>query len=169
MFPHGCPSYQKALVKLFRVDQGPKGGEVLKLIDSRFFTNRDGFGFIKKNLKAGKYQIHFKKYSSSFDVFDFTARIYAPRNLKIIDDDDENLKKIELSKEVIAKIPSIHDHIKEENKKEDEEVAKKAKLIKAKQEAEDKVDVKKQPPPPQPKDPKPQDLPIRKPDAPQPP
>jgi hypothetical protein len=33
---------------------------------------------------------------------------------------------------VIAKIPSIHDHIKEENKKEDDEVAKKAKLIKAK-------------------------------------
>lgn len=94
MFPHGCPSYQKAFVKLFRVEQGPKGGEVLKLIDSRFFTNRDGFGFIKRALKSGKYQIHVKKYSNAFDVFDFTARIYAPRNVKIIDDDDEALNKI---------------------------------------------------------------------------
>lgn len=66
---------------------------------------------MQKNLKAGKYQIHFKKYSSAFDVFDFTARIYSPRNVKLIDDDDEALKKIQLSKEVIAKIPSIHDHI----------------------------------------------------------
>ena len=150
MFPHGCPSYQKALVKLFRVEQLPRGGgEVLKLIDSRFFTNRDGFGFINKNLKAGNYQIHFKKFSSSFDVFDFTARIYAPKSLKIIDDDDENLKKIQLSKEVIAKIPSIHDHIKEENKKEDAEMAKKDKLIKAKKAEDDKVvDTKKQPPTP---------------------
>lgn len=49
---------------------------------------------MQKNLKAGKYQVHFKKYSSSFDVFDFTARIYSPKNIKLIDDDDENLKKI---------------------------------------------------------------------------
>jgi hypothetical protein len=136
-------------VKLFKVENGPKG-EVLKLIDSRFFTNRDGFGFIQKDLKAGNYQIHFKKYSSSFDVFDFTARIFAPRNIKLIDDDDENLKKIELSKEVIAKIPSIHDHIKEETKKDDEEKAKKDKLIKAKKAAEEATDVKKLPGKPEP-------------------
>lgn len=146
MFPHGCPSYQKAFVKLFRVEQGPKGGEVLKLVDSRFFTNRDGFGFIKKDLKVGKYQIHVKKYSSAFDVFDFTARIYAPRNVKIIDDDDEALNKIQLSKEVIAKIPSIHDHIKSENAKEDKEAEPKAKLIKKKKEAAEASDAKPAPP-----------------------
>lgn len=129
-------------MKLFKVENGPKG-EVLKLIDSRFFTNRDGFGFVQKDLKAGNYQIHFKKYSSSFDVFDFTARIFAPRNIKLIDDDDENLKKIQLSKEVIAKIPSIHDHIKEENKKDEEEKAKKDKLIKAKKAGEEATDTKK--------------------------
>jgi hypothetical protein len=69
-------------------------------------------------LPKGQYQIHFKKYSSGFDVFDFTARIYAPSNVKLIDDDDENLKKIELSKEVIAKIPTIADHNKEASEKE---------------------------------------------------
>jgi len=117
MFPHGCPSFQKAFVKLFKVEKG-KGGEVLKLIASRFFSNREGFGFILKPLPKGQYQIHFKKYSSGFDVFDFTARIYAPKSVKLIDDDDENLKKIELSKEVIAKIPTIADHTKEANDKD---------------------------------------------------
>jgi putative heme degradation protein len=109
---------------------GPKG-EVLKLIDSRFFTNRDGFGFIKKNLKAGKYQIHFKKYSSAFDVFDFTARVYSPRSIKLLDDDDEALKKIQLSKEVMAKIPSIEDHIKDNDKKEESEEKAKEKAVAA--------------------------------------
>jgi len=46
----------------------------------------------------------------------------------------------------MAKIPSIHDHIKEENKKEDEEVAKKAKLIKEKKAKDDNIEAtKKQP------------------------
>jgi hypothetical protein len=88
--------------------------------------------------------------------------------LKIIDDDDENLKKIELSKEVIDKIPSIHDHIKDENKKDDEEKVKKDKLIKAKKAADEVDNTKKQPPksePKEPKDPKPTDLPIKKPEA----
>lgn len=94
---------------------------MLKLIDTSFFTNRDGFGFIQKSLKAGKYQVHFKKYSSSFDVFDFTARIYGPKNVKLVDDDEENLQKVQLSKEVIAKIPSIQDQIDKNNKKEEED------------------------------------------------
>lgn len=54
----------------------------------------------------------------------------------------------------MAKIPSIHDHIKEENKKEDDEAAKKAKLVKAKADQDAKADPKKQPTPP-PKDPQP--------------
>lgn len=123
-------------MKLFRIDNGPKG-EVLKLIESRFFTNREGFGFIDKNLKAGKYQLHVKKYSSAFDIFDFSARIYSPRNIKLIDDDDEALKKIELSKEVISKIPSIHDHINLSKKKEEAD-EKKAQDKRDKQKKEDK-------------------------------
>lgn len=94
-------------------------------------------------MKAGKYQIHFKKYSSSFDVFDFTARIYAPKNIKLVDDDDENLKKIKLSKEVIAKIPSIHDHIKEQDKKDEKAKAIKDKIIKDKKEKEGEEDTPK--------------------------
>lgn len=92
----------------------------MKLIDVRFFTNREGFGFVQKDLPRGNYQIHFKKYSSGFDVFDFTARVYAVKNIKLIDDDDENLKKIQLSKEVMAKIPSISDNTKANNEKKEE-------------------------------------------------
>ena len=60
MFPHGCPSYQKAMVKIFKVEPGRKR---MRLIDSQFFNNRHGFGYILRNLKKGDYQIHFKKYS----------------------------------------------------------------------------------------------------------
>ena len=109
MFPQGCPSYQKAFVKLFKVEHGSKG-EKLKLIDTKFFNNRDGFGFVLKNLTKGDYQIHFKKYTNGFEVFDFTATIYAQRQIKLIDDDDEHLKKIQLTKEQLGKIPKINDH-----------------------------------------------------------
>ena len=56
MFPHGCPSYQKAFVKLFKVEKNVQAGtEKLKLVDSRFFNNRDGFGYIMRNLTRGDY------------------------------------------------------------------------------------------------------------------
>jgi hypothetical protein len=53
MFPQGCPSYQKAFVKLFKVDKQKK----MKLVATQFFSNRDGFGFILRNLTRGDYQI----------------------------------------------------------------------------------------------------------------
>jgi hypothetical protein len=52
MFPHGCPSYQKAFVKLYKVDK--RNGK-LKMIDSQYFNNRDGFGYILRNLTKGDY------------------------------------------------------------------------------------------------------------------
>jgi hypothetical protein len=63
-------------------------------------------------------------------VFDFTARIYSPKNIKLIDDDDEHLRRVQLSKETIAKIPSISDHTKENNAKEAAAEAKKQKIAK---------------------------------------
>jgi len=33
MFPHGCPSYQKGFVKLFKLERTKKGKEKLRLID----------------------------------------------------------------------------------------------------------------------------------------
>jgi hypothetical protein len=94
MYPHGCPSFQKAFVKLFRVD---KETNKLKLIDSRFFTNREGFGYIMRNLTKGDFQIHFKKYSKNFDVFDFTVRAYSKASVKFIDDETETVKNVQLS------------------------------------------------------------------------
>jgi len=117
MFPHGCPSSQKAFVKLFRVER-VAAKETLKLLDTRFFTNREGFGFMLANLPRGQYQMHFKKYSAGFDVFDFTARIYSPKNIKLVDDDDANLRSVHLSKETIDKIPSIDEHQKQNQAKE---------------------------------------------------
>lgn len=86
------------------------GTEKLKLVDSRFFNNRDGFGYMMRNLTRGDYQIHFKKYTTGFDVYDFTVRIYADKLIKLIDDEDQKITQIELSKEVIDKIPNITDH-----------------------------------------------------------
>lgn len=106
MYPHGCPSFQKAFVKLFRVD---KETNKLKLIDSRFFTNREGFGYIMRNLTKGDFQIHFKKYSKSFDVFDFTVRAYSKASVKFIDDETETVKNVQLSQEVLKKLPTIKD------------------------------------------------------------
>lgn len=78
MFPFGCPSFQKAQVKLLKEDQDSKGGDSkYKLIDSTYFNNKEGFGYMLKKLTKGKYQIQVRKYSFGFDVFDFTARIYA--------------------------------------------------------------------------------------------
>lgn len=35
----------------------------MTLIDTQFFNNRGGFGFMMRNLTKGEYQIQFKKYS----------------------------------------------------------------------------------------------------------
>lgn len=91
MWPQGCPSYQKAFVKLFKVVTNAKGGQRLQLIDTQFFDNREGFGFINRNLTKGEYQIHFKKYSGAFDVFDFTVKIYAKTHIKLIDEDEHEI------------------------------------------------------------------------------
>jgi len=67
-------------IKLFKVTKGR-----LKLVDSHYFVNRDGFGYMLKNLPKGDYQLQVKKYSFGFDTYDFTARIYSKRNIKMID------------------------------------------------------------------------------------
>jgi hypothetical protein len=90
MFPHGCPSFQKAFVKLYKVERNG-GTEKLKLVDTRLVNNRDGFGDIMRNLSRGDYQIQFKKYSTSFDVYDFTVRVYADKLIKLIDDEDQKI------------------------------------------------------------------------------
>jgi hypothetical protein len=81
----------------------------LKLVDSRFFTNREGFGYLMRNLTKGDYQVHFKKYSKGFDVFDFTVRLYGHRSIKIVDDEQLTLDNVEISREVLDKLPTIKD------------------------------------------------------------
>ena len=98
MFPHGCPSYQKGFVKLFKLEKTKKGKEKLKLVDIQYFNNRDGFGFTLKNLTKGDYQIQFKKYSTGFDVFDFTVRMYAQNMIKMIDDELTTINGVQLTK-----------------------------------------------------------------------
>jgi len=67
-------------IKLFKVVNNR-----LKLIDSHYFNNREGFGFMLRNLPKGDYQLQVKKYSFGFDTFDFVARIYAAKNIKLLD------------------------------------------------------------------------------------
>lgn len=43
-------------------------------------------------------------------MYDFTVRVYADKLIRLIDDEDQKITQIELSKEVIAKIPNITDH-----------------------------------------------------------
>ena len=81
----------------------------MTLIDTQFFNNRGGFGFMMRNLTKGEYQIQFKKYSQSFDVFDFTVRMYAQQQIKFIDDEEANIKKIKLTTAMIDKIPKINE------------------------------------------------------------
>ena len=107
MYPHGCPSYQKAFVKLFRVE---KDTGKLRLLDARFFDNREGFGYIMRNLTKGDYQVHFKKYSKGFDVFDYTVRLYGHRSLRLVDEDLSSLAQVKLSAATLAKLPTIEDH-----------------------------------------------------------
>lgn len=92
-------------MKLFKIEKGK-----YRLIDTKFFNNREGFGYIMRNLTKGEYQVHFKKYSTSFDVFDFTVKMYSNKHVKLIDDEDKTITKVELSKEIIAKLPTIKDY-----------------------------------------------------------
>ena len=97
MYPTGCPSFQKLSIKLFKVEEVDNAGkgqkQKLRLVDSQFSSNRDGFGFMLKNLTAGQYQLQVKKYSLGFDVYDVTARIYSKKNLKMIDVEEQEIKK----------------------------------------------------------------------------
>jgi len=63
------------------------------LIDSRYFSNNEGFGFILRNLTKGDYQVQVKKYSFGFDLFDFTTRIYSEKNIKLTDVEEQEIKK----------------------------------------------------------------------------
>lgn len=71
----------------------------MKLVDSRYFTNREGFGFLHRNLTKGDYEIHVKKYSNGFDVFDFTVKILANKHVNMVDEDKIEIDKIKLTKE----------------------------------------------------------------------
>lgn len=109
MFPQGCPSYQKAFVKLYRIEKGtsPIGTKALRLLATQFFSNRDGFGFINRHLRPGEYQIQFKKYSSAFDVFDFTVKILSNIDIKLVDEEEHEIQKVKISDEQMQKIPKI--------------------------------------------------------------
>jgi len=67
-------------IKLFKVVKGR-----MKLIDSMYSHNNEGFGYMLRNLPKGDYQLQVKKYSYGFDTFDFVARIYSKRNIKLVD------------------------------------------------------------------------------------
>jgi len=54
-------------------------------VDSHYANNKEGFGYMLKNLKKGDYQLQIKKYSSGSDVYDFTTRIVSSKNIKMID------------------------------------------------------------------------------------
>jgi hypothetical protein len=93
MFPNSCPSYQKASIKLFKVEKNDKDKEKLVLVDSQYFDNKDGMGYMLKNLTKGDYQIQFKKYSFGFDTFDFSAMLYAGKHIKLVDIEESEIKK----------------------------------------------------------------------------
>ena len=99
MYPQGCPSFQKASVKLFKVQTGKDGKERLRLIETTYFNNREGFGFMLKNLTRGDYQIQVKKYSFGFDMYDFTARIYSEKNVKLVDVEQQEIKRAKAKQE----------------------------------------------------------------------
>jgi hypothetical protein len=43
LYPSGCPGFMKMAIKLFKVTGGR-----LKLVDSYYFNNREGFGYMLK-------------------------------------------------------------------------------------------------------------------------
>jgi|TARA_B110000305_G_C19387742_1_gene613143 uncharacterized membrane protein len=79
---------------LFKVDKNGGGKTKLILIDSSYFNNKEGFGYMLKNLTKGQYQIQVKKYSFGFDVYDFTARIYSTKNIKLVDIEEAEINKL---------------------------------------------------------------------------
>jgi hypothetical protein len=117
MWPQGCPSYQKAFIKIFKVLKNPQGSQRLQLLETRFFDNREGFGHINRNLTKGDYEIHFKKYSGAFDVFDFTVKIYSKNHIKMIDEDEHEIQKVKLTPEQLQNIPELGTDINKNKKK----------------------------------------------------
>lgn len=81
-----------------------------------------------RNLTKGNYQVQFKKYSSGFDVYDFTLRVYADKLIRLIDDEDQKITNVELSKEVMDKIQNITDHRQIQKVLDDEKNSEKIKL-----------------------------------------
>jgi len=57
MFPNSCPSYQKASIKLFKAEKNGNDKQKLVLVDSQYFDNKEGLGYMLKNLTKGDYQI----------------------------------------------------------------------------------------------------------------
>lgn len=102
--------------------QKPNGGQRLQLLETRFFDNREGFGHINRNLTKGEYEIHFKKYSGAFDVFDFTVKIYSKAHIKLIDEDEHEIQKVKLTPEQLQNIPELGNDAnktKKDDKKQD--------------------------------------------------
>ena len=101
MYPVGCPSFQKINIKLFKVEEkrvGKKGAKKttqkkLVLLESQFASNKEGFAFISRDLPKGQYQLQVKKYSAGAEAFDFTARIYAEKSIKLVDVEEQEIKK----------------------------------------------------------------------------
>jgi len=106
LYPSGCPGFQKMAIKLFKVTNGR-----LKLVDSHYFNNREGFGYMMKNLQPGDYQLQAKKYSAGADTYDFSARIYSQRNIKLVDVEQQQIlkekKKHEKRKENVGQSRTI--------------------------------------------------------------
>lgn len=87
------PVISKASIKLFKVETYGNDKQKLVLVDSQYFDNKEGLGYMLKNLTKGDYQIQFKKYSYGFDTYDFSARIYADKHIKLFDLEEEEIKK----------------------------------------------------------------------------
>jgi hypothetical protein len=58
-------------------------------------------------LEEGEYQLQFKKYSTSFDVFDFTVKVYSTVEVKFEDEDESQTQKITLTEEQLKKLPNL--------------------------------------------------------------
>lgn len=46
-----------------------------------------------KKLPRGDYQVQVKKYSFGFDIYDFTVRVYAEQNIKLLDVEQQEIEK----------------------------------------------------------------------------
>lgn len=95
------------------------------MIDSQYFHNKEGFGYMLKKLPRGNYQVQIKKYSSGFDVYDFTARIYAPKSVKMVDVEQQDIKKAKKKQDAKMKSAGISRTITESSASHESGEAKK--------------------------------------------